>query len=324
MRVIQVRQFGLPDVLVVEQAPEPQAGPGQAVISVETAGVLFADTMARAGKYPVPLPFIPGLEVAGRVIQVGSDGDESLVGQRVVARTSGLGGYAEQAVVDVSNIFRIPDELSFEQATGVFSSGQTAVHVLSTVQIETEDSVLITAAAGSTGSLLVQLVKQAGVRTVIGAARGKDKLAVVSRLGADAVVDYSDSNWVDEIRKLTDSKGADVVLDAVGGDIGRQAFEVTANGRGRFVVYGWASGSGIELQTQELTMRGMTVIGALGKGMTKTPEAMHQHADFALQEAAAGRLVAEIGQTYPLERAADAHAALETRQTIGKVLLIPS
>jgi NADPH:quinone reductase len=113
------------------------------------------------------------------------------------------------------------------------------------------------------------------------------------------------------------------VLESVGGSLGRQAFEATANGRGRFVVYGSASGTGVTIQTQELTMRGITAIGALGIMSTLPPEEQRKHAELALAEAAAGRLVAEIGQTYPLERAADAHTAIEARQTIGKVLLIP-
>jgi NADPH2:quinone reductase len=194
--------------------------------------------------------------------------------------------------------------------------------VLSTVRIEPGEAVLIDAAAGSTG-LLLQLARLAGAGIVIGAARGKDKLALISRLGADGDVDYSEDGWVEHVRAATGGQGAAVVLESVGGALGRQAFEATAPGRGRFVVYGFASGTGVTIQTQELTMRGITAIDALGIIGTLPPEEQRKHAERALAEAAAGRLVAEIGQTYPLERAADAHTALEARQTMGKVLLIP-
>lgn len=190
-------------------------------------------------------------------------------------------------------------------------------------QIEPGETVLITAAAGNTGSQLVQLAKAASTGTVIGAAGGKEKLAVVSRLGADVVIDYREHDWVEQVRNVTGGKGADVVIDAVGGTIGHQAFEATANGSGRLVVYGSSSGTETTIGMHELAMRGITVIGALGIAMARTEQETHANMEAALQEAAAGRLVAVIGQRYPLERAADAHAAIEARQAIGMALLIP-
>ncbi len=324
MRIVQIHRFGPPEVLTVEEREEPEAGPGQVVIEVEVAGVAFGDVIIRAGKYPVPLPYVPGLEVGGRVIRVGSDGDQSLVGKKVVAHTNdNSGGYAEQVAVATSNVFVIPGGLSVEQAMGVFRTGQTAIGILKAMNIEAGETVLITAAAGSIGSLMIQLVKAGGAGTVIGAAGGKEKLALVERLGADVTVDYSQDDWVEQVRKATGGKGADIVLDAVGGTIGRQAFEAMANGRGRLGVYGFSSGAYTQLEMGELARRGLTVIGPLGIMFSRTEQEIRSYGEYALSEAAAGRLVPVIGQTYPLERAAEAHAALEARQTTGNVLLIP-
>ena len=146
---------------------------------------------------------------------------------------------------------------------------------------------------------------------------------MVSRLGADVLIDYRENDWGEQVRNATGGKGADVVIDAVGGTIGRQAFEVTANGSGRLVVYGSSSGAEATIGMYELAMRGITVIGALGIAMARTKQETRATMETALQEAAAGRLIAVIGQRYPLERAADAHTAIEARQSVGMTLLVP-
>jgi NADPH2:quinone reductase len=324
MRIVQVHQFGPPEVLRVEEKEEPQAGPGQVVIEVQVAGVCFGDTIIRSGKYPLPLPLVPGLEVAGRVRGVGPDGDQSLVGKLVVARTkNNTGGYAERAVVDATDVFPIPTGLSIEQAVGVFLSGQTAVGLIKAVNITPDEVVLITAAAGSLGSQLVQQARAAGAGTVIGAAHGQKKLDVITQVGADIAIDYSEDDWVEQVRKATNGKGADLVLDGVGGTIGHQAFEATVKGSGRLGVYGFSSGAWTKIETRELAARGITVIAPLAIAFAKPAQEARIDAETALAEAAAGKLSAVIGPTYPLERAADAHTAIEARQTTGKVQLIP-
>ncbi|GHO99030.1 NADPH:quinone reductase [Reticulibacter mediterranei] len=323
MRVVRVRQFGTPEVLSVEESEEPQAGPGQVVIAVEVAGVSFGDTSIRAGRYPFPLPFIPGWEVGGRITQVGPDGDQSLVGERVVALVKTGGGYAERVVVDIATICPVPQTLPIEQAVGVFVAGGTALYMSKMAHIRPGEAVLVTAAAGSTGSQLVQFAKAAGAGIVIGAAGSKEKLALVARLGADAGINYREENWTEQVRDATGGKGADVVFDAVGGTIGQQAFEVTARGRGRLVVYGSSSGTETTIGMHTLSQRGVTLIGALGIAMTRTEQETLADSRNALQEAVAGRLIAVLGPTYPLERAAEAHAAIEARENVGKILLIP-
>jgi NADPH2:quinone reductase len=323
MRVIRVHQFGLPDVLQVEESEEPRAGSGQVVIAVEAAGVSFGDTSIRAGKFPFLLPFVPGWEVGGRVVGIGEGGDQSLLGQPVVALLKAGGGYSERVVANAADVFALAGDLSIEQALGVFLAGGTAIRFLQTVQIKAGETVLITAAAGNTGSQLLQLAKATGAGTVIGAAGGPEKCAAVSRLGADMVIDYSVDNWVKQVQDVTGGKGVDVVIDAVGGTIGRQCFELTANGGGRLVVYGSSSGSAATVGMYELAMRGITMIGALGLAMKRTEQETRTDIEAALQAARSGRLVALIGRRYPLEEAAEAHAAIEARTAIGKMVLVP-
>jgi NADPH2:quinone reductase len=258
MRIVQAHQFGPPEVLQIEEREAPQARPDQVVIAVEAAGAGFGDTIMRSGKYALPLPLTPGWEVGGRIIQVGPGGDRTLIGQPVVARTISGGGYAEQVAVDAAIPIPIPAGLSVEQAVGVFLAGMTAISLLKIVHIEAGETVLVTAAAGSVGSLFIQRAKAAGASVVIGAARGKEKLVAISRLGADVAVDYSEDGWVEQVRMATGGKGVDVVVESVGGAIGRGAFEAMANGHGRLAIYGRSSGSGITVETEELALRGVT------------------------------------------------------------------
>jgi NADPH2:quinone reductase len=288
MRAVQVHQFGSPEVLRLEELEEPQAGPGQVVIDVQVAGVCFGDTLIRSGKYPLPLPWVPGLEVAGRVREVGPDGDRTQIGSLVVARTkNNRGGYVEQAVVDATDVFPIPTRLDIQQAVGVFQSGQTAVSMVKAANIAPGEAVLITAAAGSLGSQLVQQARAAGAGTVIGAARGKKKLAVITQLGADVAIDYSEDDWVEQVHKATDGKGADLVLDGVGGTIGYQAFEATAKGSGRLGVYGFSSGAWTKIETRELAARGIAVIAPLAAAFAKPPQEARIDAESALAQAEA-------------------------------------
>lgn len=322
MRAIQVHQSGAPEVLQLVEIEEPQAGPGQVVVAVEAAGVAFADTLMRSGKFPVPLPYVPGLDAGGRVIQVGAGGDPSWLDRRVVVRTNNAGGYAERVVVEAENVFFVPAGLSIEQASGIFLSGQTAVGLLRAMQMQPGASLLITAAAGSLGSLLLQLARGAGAGVVIGAAGGKEKLALISRLGADLAIDYSQADWVEQVRAATGGRGADLVLDAVGGTIGRQAFEATASNGGKLAFYGFSSGAWATIEESAADARGVEVSRPISAVMAKPAQELRSYADFALAEAAAGRLLATI-RTYPLAQAAAAHAAFDARQIQGKALLIP-
>jgi NADPH2:quinone reductase len=183
--------------------------------------------------------------------------------------------------------------------------------------------VLVTAAAGRIGSLLVQRAQAAGATTVIGAVGSPQKAVAAAGLGADVVVDYTAPDWVAKVKQAAGGKGADVVLDAIGGDIAAQALEATANGGGRFGLYGFTSGTWVQLDAHQIGRRGITVVGARGITFAKPVEEQRADAAEALKAAAAGQLVPRIDGSFPLERAADAHRAVESRGSVGAVLINP-
>jgi len=315
-------QFGSPEVLVTSEAPDPVAGPGQVVIGVSVAPVLMLDAQIRGGWgdewFGVKPPYVPGAGVAGEVISAGENVDSGWIGRRVVADTGEGGGYAEQTVAPAEGLIPVPDRLGLPEAAALLHDGRTALGLAEAAQAQPGEWVLVTAAGGGLGVLLVQLAHAAGAR-VIGAARGKEKLDLAREFGTDAVVDYSEPGWPERVLEATGGAGADVVFDGVGGRIGGAAFEVTARG-GRFSAHGAPSGGFAEIDPQEAQRRGVTVRGI--EQVQFAPADAKRLAERALSEAAAGRIRPVIGQTFPLERAADAHAAIEARGVIGKTLLL--
>ncbi|MGW4405273.1 zinc-binding dehydrogenase [Nonomuraea sp. NPDC004702] len=322
MRVVQVTRFGGPEVLETRTVPDPVAGPGEVVVKVRFAEINFIETQLRRGITPGPPlpepPYVPGAGVGGLVLAVGDDVDAGLVGRRVVTRTPGFGGgNAELVVARAADLIEVPDALALADATALLIDGNTAVGLVANAAIRPGERVLVQAAAGGLGSLLVQLARAAGAR-VIGTAGGAAKLAVVAGLGAEATVDYSRPGWTQEVLDATGGHGLDVVFDGVGGELGRQAFEVTARG-GRFSVHGASSGSATTVDPAEADRRGVTVIGL--EQLAALGQDGNERAVHALAEAAAGRLKAVVGRTFPLERVAEAHAAIEARAVNGKTLL---
>jgi NADPH:quinone reductase len=325
MRVVQATRFGGPEVLVTTEMADPIAGPGQVVVDVAVAPVLFVETQIRRGWgrewFPVTPPYVPGNGVAGTVISVGEGVDPGWVGRHVVTDTGergGNGGYAEQAVVSAERLIPLPDGLGLHEAAALLHDGRTALRITEVVRIRPGEWVLVLAAAGGLGILLVQLAHAAGAR-VIGAARGKPKLDLARELGADAVVDYSEPGWTEQARQVTGGKGPDVVLDGVGGHIGWAAFEVTASG-GRFSAHGAPSNEFAKIDPAEARGHRVTVFGIEQVQLARADA--NRLTELALSEAAAGRIRPVIGQTFPLERAADAHAAIEARSVIEKILLL--
>jgi len=320
VRAIRVDEFGEPDVLVVGDADDPVPGAGQVLVDVRMAGVAYGDVIVRSGVYPLPLPWIPGIEVAGQVAAVGPDVDESLLGQTVVATTAGqAGGYAERAVATAAYTFPVPDGLALDTALVVFQAGALASGLLAAMRLEAGDSVLITAAAGRVGSLLVQRAKAAGA-TVIGAA-SRAKLDAVTGFGADHAVDYGAAGWAEEVRSLTGGGGATLVLDAVGGSVAAAAFAATADGVGRIGLYGYASGSWPALDIQAIARRGLTLCGPLGMVIRKSEAEQREDALQALAAAERGELRPRIHARFPLEQAAGAHRELAERRSVGAVVL---
>lgn len=319
MRAVVAGAFGTPEVLVAAEVPDPVAGPGQALVEVQIANITFVETQVRAGHPPVPtmrpqLPVVPGNGVGGVVTSVGAGADTALVGRRVITSTGGSGGYAERVAVDASGLITVPDELDLADAVALLADGRTAMSLMRAAAVRPGETVLVEAAAGGVGSLLVQLARGAGA-TVIGAAGGGRKLALAGELGAGVTVDYTEPGWADQVRARVD--GVDVVFDGVGGAIGDAAFGLLGPG-GRFCAYGMASGAFTRLSDEAVTRRGVTVT----RGAPLAPDESRELTRAALAAAVAGRLRPVIGQTFPLDRAADAHAAIESRATVGKTLLI--
>jgi len=325
MRVIEATRFGDPDVLEANERPDPVAGAGQIVVDVEFAEVLFLDTQLRSGWgrdfFPMEPPFVPGVGVAGVVSSVAGSVDSGWVGRRVVAGTGETGayaggGYAERAAVPVDATFEVPDGVELKDAIAALHDGLMGLSRIEKARIQPGERVLVTAAAGSIGAWLVPLAHASGAQ-VIAAARGETKLRLARERGADAAVDYSEPGWTHRVRAASGGENVDVVFDGAGDRIGRAAFETTAPG-GRFFSYGAASGDFPEIGEQELEQRGITLIGIHDE---MTPVDQRRFIELALAEIATRRIQPVIGQAVPLERAAEAHAAIESRSVAGKTLL---
>jgi NADPH:quinone reductase len=335
MRAIRQHEFGPPEVLVPEDVDDPAPGPGQVRIAVRAAGVHLLDTAIRAGQagpMPLPaLPFVPGREVAGVVDAAGPDVDGAWVGRRVVAHLGpASGGYAELAVREVAEVLPIPEvagrpPLDDAAAVAMVGTGRTTLAILEfTGGLGPGEVVLVTAAAGGIGGLLIQAARRAGAAAVA-LAGGPDKVAATRRLGADLSVDYRAAGWADEVRRGLDALGLGaptVAFDGVGGEAGRQAFELLAPG-GRLVAFGWSSGEPTALTLPDLVGRGVTAIPAIGPRLLGRPGGFRDLSEAAVAAAAAGDLVPLVHPPFALKDAAEAHRALAGRATIGKVVLVP-
>ncbi|WP_280268299.1 zinc-binding dehydrogenase [Nocardia wallacei] len=329
MRVVQAKSFGGPEVLVPGEAPDPVAGPGEVVIDVAAADVMFLDARLRAGwggdYFPLRVPYVPGGAVSGVVSAVGEGVDPEWIGKQVASATAAsgiggglpIGGYAERALAKAHTLAEVPAGLDLVTAAALVHDGTTAMAVARLADLRPGEPVLITAAGGGVGTLLVQLARGRGA-TVIGAAHGDTKLGLARRLGAAEVVDYEEPGWADQVLELTGGAGVSVVLDGAGGEIGRNALGSTASG-GRFLGYGNAAGGFAELDTDYAAREGITVLTLMD--ITNSDTDWDALGSEALESAARGQLEVVVGQTFPLDQAAEAHAAIEARRAVGRTIL---
>ena len=329
MQAIQMRRFGGPDVLELIEKPTPSPGPGQVLVRVRAVGINLAETLMRENRYAITpeLPAIPGSEVAGTIERIGDGVSGLIANERVAvplfATGAYLGGYADHVLADASLVVRLPDALSFEVATALMIQGLTALHL--TKQIPPAGkTVLVSAAAGGVGSLLVQLARRSGAKTVIGAASTPAKLEFVRSLGADAGVDYTKTHWTELVRSASGGRGPDIIYESVGGEVTRACLGALAP-QGELVIYG-------ALNIQDFHLDVPDLIGIIFKnqsltGFALSPLLTRETLKAGLAElfdlAVGGEIKVTIGGTYPLARAADAHRALEGRGTTGKLVLIP-
>ncbi|MFF7136710.1 zinc-binding dehydrogenase [Streptomyces sp. NPDC008196] len=326
MHAIRLHAFGPAENLTYEETEDPVPGPGQVRIAVRAAGVHLLDTALREGHQgplprPTELPTVPGREVAGTVESLGEGVAGLWLGKRVVAHLGfAPGGYAELAVTEVDRVHEIPENLDFAQAVAMIGTGRTAMGIVQFADLGPDSVVVVPAAAGGIGTLLVQYAKNAGA-TVVGLAGGPSKTARVQANGADLAVDYRDSAWPGKVRAFLGGRPATVVFDGVGGEVARESVGLL-DGNGRHIVFGW-SGEGIHDGGPYL-VEGVSeqVLGPVMARKAGGPDPIRTLELRALTEAAAGRLTPAV-QRFPLAEAAAAHRALETRGTTGKVVLEP-
>jgi NADPH2:quinone reductase len=320
MKVIRVHEFGGAENLKYEDVATPEPGKGEARVKIEAIGVNFIDVYQRAGLYKPPLPFVEGQEAAGVVDAVGAGVTEVKVGDRV-AYTSVMGSYAEYAVVPSWRLASVPDGVGSQQAAAVLLQGLTAHYLAySTFPIQRDDTVLVHAAAGGLGLLLVQIAKLRGAR-VIGTVSTEEKARAAKQAGADDVILYTQQDFEVEVKRLTDGKLVNAVYDSVG----KTTFDKSLNclkRRGYMVLCGQSSGAVAPFDPQ--------VLNAKGSLFLTRPTLVHYTADRAelLQRAndlfewmRAGKLSVRIDKTFPLVQATEAHRYLESRKVIGKLLL---
>jgi NADPH2:quinone reductase len=322
MRAIRVESFGGPEVLRLQEVPDPAPGPGQLLVRVEAAGLNFIDVYHRTGLYPNPLPFTPGLEGAGLVVAVGPDASGFREGERV-AWTSALGTYAERVLVPAAQAVRVPEGVETRVAAAAMLQGMTAHYLsTSTYPLKPGDACVVHAAAGGVGLLLVQMAKQRGARVFATVSSG-EKAALARGAGADEAILYTHEDFLAAVKRLTDGRGVQVVYDSVGQATYEKSLDCLMP-RGMLVLYGQSSGPVPPINPLLLSQKGSLFL--------TRPVLFHYVADRASLEAragevlggiAAGRLKLRIDRTYPLAAAAEAHRALESRATTGKVLILP-
>jgi len=256
MRVIICDHSGPPSVLKVVERPIPEPGPGEVLVEVAYAAITFVETQVRAGLMPPRgergsgFPLVLGNGVTGAVVQVGAGVNPAWVGENVVTATGGSGGYAEYAVAPAEQLHRIPAGLAPREAVALLADGRTALALARAARINPGERVLITAAAGGVGSLLVQLCRAAGASCVIGLAGGERKRNLARSLGADVAVDYRVPGWERAVREATGGRGVDVAFDGVGGAVGKAIVGLVARG-GRYLPHGMASGEFYEVPAEE-------------------------------------------------------------------------
>jgi NADPH:quinone reductase len=329
MRAVRVHELGGPDVLRYEEVPKPQPRAGEVLVKVAAAGVNYLDIYYRSGfhwggHHGRALPYIPGAEAAGTVIELGPNVTNVKLGDRVAYGISnGCGSYAELYALPAWHLYKIPSSVTFEDAAAIMLQGMTAHYLThSTYTVKPNDTVLIHAAAGGTGSLLVQLAKMRGAR-VFGTVSSAEKQRFAQSAGADTTINYTEQDFAAEVRKLTGGIGVNVVYDSVGQATFEKSLDCLAP-LGSLVIFGQASGPVPPFDT--------AVLNAKGSLMLARPSLTHNvasHADVLWRAGdlfkwlAEGKLTVRIGQTYRLSEAADAHRHLESRNSTGKILLIP-
>ncbi|MFD4815468.1 quinone oxidoreductase family protein [Peribacillus butanolivorans] len=322
MKAIQFEEYGGPEVLKMTDKDKPVPTGHEVLIEIDCVGVNYADTARREGQYvvPTPLPFIPGAEIAGVVVEVGEEVTKIKPGTRVVSLIE-AGGYAEYALSDEFSAIPLPDVIQFHEAVALPLQGLSAYHIIKTMgRLQQGETVLVHAAAGGVGTIAVQLAKIFGAGKVIATASTEEKLELAKKLGADILINYTKEGWEQEVREATGGKGVDVALEMVGGDIFNKTLKCLAP-FGRLVVFGNASREAYTMNPQVLMRRNQSVVGFFLPQIMKKPDLLLPSIKELFSYVASGKLTLTIGGIYPFEQAADVHEEMNSRQTKGKLIL---
>ncbi len=322
MRAIQIFSNGGPEVLTLSDLPDPEPRAGEALIRIEASGVNFIDTYFREGRYPATLPYTLGQEAAGSIVAVGPDVHGFAPGQRV-AWCGVPGTYATLAVAPVSQLIKIPDAITTQQAAAALLQGMTAHYLLHATYVpQFGDHILIHAGAGGTGLLLIQMAGRLGAK-IITTVSTEAKAALAREAGAHHVILYTQEDVPARVREITQGEGLPVVYDSVGKSTFEQSLQ-TLCPRGTLVLFGGASGAVPPFDLIRLSQMGsLYVTRPTLRDYVATREDLEQRARDIFRWVADGSLKLRIAHTYPLAEAAQAHRELEARATTGKLLLIP-
>jgi NADPH2:quinone reductase len=322
VKAILCRQFGPPESLVYEDLPSPRPGPGEVVVAVKAASLNFPDVLIIQNKYQfkTPLPFSPGSELAGVVKETGEGVKGFKPGDKVIAFTT-YGAFAEEVKTEAVRLVPLPEKMSFETASAFLLTYGTSDHALrDRGALRAGETLLVLGAAGGVGLAAIEIGKALGAR-VIACASSEDKLAVCREHGADAVINYAKEDLRDQIKKITNEKGVDVVYDSVGGTYSEPAFRSLA-WRGRLLVVGFAAGEIPKLPLNLALLKGASVVGVFwGDFARREPK------EFAASVAQLGRWYREgklkphVSKTFPLAQAVEALKLMAARQVKGKVVL---
>jgi NADPH:quinone reductase len=320
MKAVAATRWGGPEVLELVEGPEPVPSDGEVVIRVSVAGVNFADVAAREGKRGGSPPLIPGLEVAGEVVKVGPGVLAPSAGDRVAAFVSS--GYAEFAVAKAELTWRLPDNVSFEVGAAFPTIGVTAINLLTkAARLQPGETVMIWSAAGGVGTTAAQLARTLGAARVIGVVGRRDKVATAERAGCDDVVVSSEEDLTARILELTHDKGVDVILNAVAGEELETDVERLAD-FGRLAVYGMAAGRPGLIPSNSLHSRSCSLVGySTSTYRSSRPNEVNTTGRAVLGLLEAGRIEIFRGSDFALEDAAEAHRHIESRRSVGKILL---
>lgn len=323
MKAVSVLAHGGPEVLSYGDREPPEPGPGQLRIRVAVTSVNFADIKARAGAYGKrELPFVPGLDAAGVVDEVGEGVGAFAPGQRVAAYTLG-GSYAEYALTTEQLCFYLSDKVPFEQGAGI-GVLITAYNVLMLAGRFAEgESVLIHAGAGGVGSTLVQLARASGAARVFATVGSAAKAEVAHKLGADTVINYREQHFAEVVNKATGGAGVDLILDSVSGENAERGMGCLAD-FGRLVIYGHTGAGEARIGSKQLHKRNCGVIGYSSGGFRRArPDVIKRTGQKAVELLAEGKVKILLGERFKLKDAAKAQALVESRKSVGKVLLEP-